>query len=84
MGFNSKRILNNLLQFVISSVINRPAMLAVTKVTKHAEIKARTASFVTSGLRSGARAEIPPIMIPTEAGLAKLQMAKVAIAEDLD
>jgi hypothetical protein len=59
-------------------------MLAVANVTRHAEIKALTATFVTSDLLSGANEEIAPIIIPTDAGFAKLQMANVAMAEDLN
>jgi hypothetical protein len=58
-------------------------MLAVQSVTRHPETKAFRATFVNDDLLSGAKADIPPIIIPIEAGLAKLQIAKVAIAADL-
>lgn len=58
-------------------------MLAVIKVTKHAEMKALTTTLVIDGLLSGASEESPPTMIPIDDGFAKLQMAKVAIAADL-
>lgn len=58
-------------------------MLAVTKVTKNDEIKARKATCVATCLFSGANAEIAPIIIPTLPGLEKLQIAKVAMADDL-
>lgn len=66
----------------ISSVINKPAMLAVMRETKLPETKARNATFAIDGLRSGASALSDPIMIPMELGLAKPQTAKVAIAAD--
>lgn len=57
-------------------------MLAVTRVTKQADKKARNATFAIDGLLSGARAESPPTKIPIEDGFAKLQIANVAIAAD--
>lgn len=54
---------------------NKPAMLAVTKVTKQPESKALKATLTTEDLRCGETAEIAPIKIPTELKLAKLQMA---------
>jgi hypothetical protein len=68
---------------IMSSVNSKPAMLAVIKVTKQAASKARIATLVIAGRLSGARAERPPIIIPIEPGFAKLQMANVAIADDL-
>jgi len=38
---------------------------------------------VNEDLLSGAKADNPPIIIPMEAGFAKLQIANVAIAADL-
>lgn len=60
---------------ISSSVNNKPAMLAVTKVTKHPENKALKATFTTIGRFWGEIAEIAPIKMPTELMLAKLQMA---------
>lgn len=59
----------------MSSVMSNPAMLAVISVTKVAEKKARSATLVIDGLRSGARADSPPTIIPIEDGFAKLQIA---------
>jgi hypothetical protein len=60
---------------IISSVIRRPAMLAVINDTKQPETKARKATAVMDGLRSGASALKAPIMMPMELGFAKPQMA---------
>lgn len=68
---------------VISSVINNPAILAVQRVTKHPDINDLKTTFVNEDFLSGASADSEPIMIPIEAGFAKLQMANVAIAADL-
>lgn len=66
----------------ISSVIKSPAMLAVINDTKVPEMKARKATLVIEGLRSGARTPKAAITIPIDPGLAKPQMAYVAIADD--
>lgn len=58
----------------ISSVIRRPAMLAVTRETKQPAMKARNATFVIECLLVGASALKPPIMMPIELGLAKPQI----------
>lgn len=58
-------------------------MLAVHRVTRHAAKKALMATLAIDGLRSGASPDRAPTMIPIDAGLAKLHMAKVAIADDL-
>lgn len=50
-------------------------MLAVINETKQPETKARKATFVIEGRRSGASALKAPIMIPIELGLAKPQIA---------
>lgn len=50
-------------------------MLAVISETKHPETKARKATLVIDGLRSGASALKAPIIIPIELGLANPQMA---------
>jgi hypothetical protein len=68
---------------IISSVINRPAILAVSNDTKHPQINARKATFVMDGLLSGLSALKIPIKTPIEAGLANPQIANVAIAADL-
>lgn len=57
-------------------------MLAVIKVTKHPDSRARKATLVIDDLRFGARALNPPIIIPIEVGLANPQIAKVAIADE--
>jgi hypothetical protein len=60
---------------IISSVMRRPAMLAVMSDTKQPDTKALNATFVIVGRRSGASALRAPIMIPIELGLANPQMA---------
>lgn len=45
-------------------------------------MKARKATFVMDGLRSGASALSAPIIIPIELGFANPQIAKVAIADE--
>lgn len=57
-------------------------MLAVVNDTAHPVMKARNATLVIEGRRSGANALKAPIMIPIDDGLAKPQMAKVAIAAE--
>lgn len=59
----------------ISSVIKSPAMLAVISDTEQPAIKALKATFVIDGLFSGASALKAPIIIPSDDGLAKPQMA---------
>lgn len=66
----------------MSSVISNPAMLAVIKVTKVAAKNALTTTLVIEGLRSGAKADKPPTMIPIDEGFAKLQIAYVAMAAE--
>lgn len=67
----------------MSSVINKPAILAVQSDTKKLEINALSVTFVIAVLLSGANDDNAPIIIPIEAGFVKLQIANVAIAEDL-
>lgn len=67
---------------IISSVIKRPAMLAVVNETAHPVMKALSATLVIDGRLSGAKALKAPIMMPIDDGLANPQMAKVAIAAD--
>jgi hypothetical protein len=67
---------------IISSVINSPAILAVISDTKQPDTNALKATFVIDGRRSGASALSAPIMIPIELGLAKPQIAYVAMAAD--
>lgn len=58
-------------------------MLAVINVTKHAETKALKATFVIEARFScAAKDDKAPIIIPIDAGFAKLQIAKVEIADD--
>lgn len=53
------------------------------KVTKHEEMKALNATFVIEARFSCAASEDrAPIIIPMDAGFAKLQIAKVEIADD--
>lgn len=67
----------------MSSGINRPAMLAVHKDTRHAARNALKATFVIADLFSGHNAVSAPIIMPIDAGFAKLHIAKVAMVADL-
>lgn len=60
---------------IISSVINNPAVLAVSRDTKQPEMKALSATFVKTDLFSGAKALKAPTAIPKELGFEKLQIA---------
>lgn len=64
-------------------MISKLAMLAVQRETKHDEAKLLNATFVIAGFFSGHKAVRQPIIIPIDPGFAKLQIANVAIAEDL-
>lgn len=59
-------------------------MLAVHKVTKHAAVKALRTTFVKEVRRSGQSPDNAPTITPIDAGFAKLHIANVAIADDLN
>lgn len=60
---------------MISSVISRPAILALINGTMHPATKARNATFTIVGRLSGAKALNAPIMMPIALGLPNPQIA---------